>query len=162
MEKERREMAEQIGGLIKEARLAAGMTQKALAEAIDGLSASDISKAERGLKELTNEQLEAIAEVTGSESLMSAIKEEAPAPEIEEPETPTAEEEGVQETSETEGQESQDLVASVADMVGGMLEDERVASVAGKVGGMLEDERVASVVGKVGGMLGDMLSDDSE
>ena len=67
-------MTEQIGAKIKEARSAAGMTQKELAEAV-GLSAKAISEAERGLKELTDEQLEAIAEATGAESLLGEAKE---------------------------------------------------------------------------------------
>ena len=59
-------MSKQVGTLIKEARVSAGMTQKELAEAVDGVSASSISKAERGVKELTPEQLQKIAEVTGA------------------------------------------------------------------------------------------------
>ena len=43
---------------LKEARTAAGLSQAALAEAA-GVSAAAISKAERGIKELTAEQLEA-------------------------------------------------------------------------------------------------------
>ena len=73
-------MAETVGARIKEARLAAGMTQKELAEAVDGLSAKAISEAERDLRELTDEQLEAIAEATGSESLLDKT-DEAPAEE---------------------------------------------------------------------------------
>ena len=41
-------MAKKIGTLIKEARTGAGLTQEALAKKITGVSASDISKAERG------------------------------------------------------------------------------------------------------------------
>ena len=67
-------MAEQIGAQIKEARLAAGMTQKEVAEEV-GLSAKAISEAERGLRELTDEQLEAIAKATKAESLMGEAKE---------------------------------------------------------------------------------------
>ena len=48
VKKEERKMTEQIGAKIKEARSAAGMTQKELAEAV-GLSAKAISEAERGL-----------------------------------------------------------------------------------------------------------------
>ncbi|MDO4803664.1 MAG: helix-turn-helix transcriptional regulator, partial [Lachnospiraceae bacterium] len=59
-------MSKQVGTLIKEARVSAGMTQKELAEAVDGVSASSISKAERGVKELTPEQLQQIAEATGA------------------------------------------------------------------------------------------------
>ena len=53
MEKEATAMANKVGALIKEARTGAGMTQEQLAKKIEGLSASDISKAERGEKELT-------------------------------------------------------------------------------------------------------------
>ena len=55
------------------------MTQKELAAAVDGLSAQNISEAERGLKELTDEQLAAIAKATGSASLSpETVKDEAP------------------------------------------------------------------------------------
>ena len=50
---------------LKEARTAAGLSQAALAEAA-GVSAAAISKAERGIKELTAEQLEAVAGVLGA------------------------------------------------------------------------------------------------
>ena len=83
-------MTEQIGARIKEARLEAGMSQKALAEAVDGISASTISRAERGLKELTDEQLVAIAEATGSESLLSEVKGETPEVDAKEPKAPAA------------------------------------------------------------------------
>lgn len=68
--------AKKVGALIKEARTAAGLTQEALAKKIKGLSASDISKAERGEKELTNEALKAIAKATGvtQKSLLDAAK----------------------------------------------------------------------------------------
>ncbi len=63
-----------VGDLIKEARTAAGLTQTALASKIKGLTASDISKAERGEKELTKEQLKSIAKITGvtQKSLLEA------------------------------------------------------------------------------------------
>ncbi len=56
-------MAKQEGAKIKEARAAAGLSQKALAEKAGCVTATDISKAERDLKELTPEQLEAVAQV---------------------------------------------------------------------------------------------------
>ena len=37
-----------VGDLIKEARTGAGLTQAQLAAKVDGVTASDISKAERG------------------------------------------------------------------------------------------------------------------
>ena len=55
-------------------RTGAGMTQADLAACIKGLSASDISKAERNEKELTQDQLKAIAKITGvtQKSLLEA------------------------------------------------------------------------------------------
>ena len=41
-------MANKVGPLIKEARTGAGMTQEQLAKKIKGITAADISKAERG------------------------------------------------------------------------------------------------------------------
>ena len=69
-------MAKKVGTLIKEARTAAGMTQEQLAKKVKGLSASDIGKAERGEKDLTQEQLKAIAKATGvtQKSLLEAAK----------------------------------------------------------------------------------------
>lgn len=69
-------MASKVGKLIKEARTNAEMTQEQLARKISGLDASDISKAERGEKELTQEQLKKIAKVTGvtQKSLLDAAK----------------------------------------------------------------------------------------
>ena len=64
-----------VGTLIKEARTKAGMTQAELAKKA-GCTASDISKAERGEKELTQDQLKAIAKATGvtQKSLLDAAK----------------------------------------------------------------------------------------
>lgn len=69
-------MASKVGTLIKEARTAAGLTQEALARQVADCSASDISKAERGEKELTQTQLKAIAKATGvtQKSLLDAAK----------------------------------------------------------------------------------------
>lgn len=70
-------MGIKTGALIKEARTAAGLTQTALAQKVDGLTAADISKAERGEKELTQTILKAIAKATGvtQSSLLNAEKE---------------------------------------------------------------------------------------
>lgn len=57
--------AKKVGTLIKEARTEAGFTQEQLARKISGLSAEDISLAERGKKELTQTQLKQIAKLTG-------------------------------------------------------------------------------------------------
>ena len=65
-----------VGTLIKEARTNAGLTQEQLARKIAGLSANDISEAERGKKDLTQEQLKKIAKATGvtQASLLNAAK----------------------------------------------------------------------------------------
>ena len=69
-------MAKKVGTLIKEARTEAGLTQEQLARKIAGLSAEDISLAERGKKDLTQEQLKKIAKATGvtQASLLNAAK----------------------------------------------------------------------------------------
>ena len=65
-----------VGTLIKEARTKAGMTQEQLARKISGLTASDISLAERDKKDLTQAQLKEIAKATGvtQASLINAAK----------------------------------------------------------------------------------------
>ena len=68
--------SKKLGSHIKEARTGAGLTQEQLARKISGLSATDISEAERGLKDLTQEQLKKIAKATGvtQTSLLEAAK----------------------------------------------------------------------------------------
>jgi len=68
--------SKKVGTLIKEARTEAGLTQEQLARKISGLSASDISAAERHQKDLTQEQLKKIAKATGvtQASLLNAAK----------------------------------------------------------------------------------------
>ncbi len=68
--------SKKVGTLIKEARTEAGLTQEQLARRISGLSASDISLAERHQKNLTQEQLKQIAKITGvtQASLLNAAK----------------------------------------------------------------------------------------
>lgn len=74
-------MGKKTGALIKEARTAAGLTQEQLAKKITGVSASDISKAERGETELTQAVLKQIAKLTGvtQSSLLNAEKAAAKA-----------------------------------------------------------------------------------
>lgn len=71
-------MGKKVGKLIKAARTGADLTQEQLARRISGLSASDISLAERGEKDLTQAQLKKIATITGvtQASLINAAKEE--------------------------------------------------------------------------------------
>ncbi len=68
--------AKKVGTLIKKARTDAGLTQEQLARKVKGASASDIGRAERGEKELTQEQLKQIAKATGvtQKSLLDAAK----------------------------------------------------------------------------------------
>lgn len=68
--------SKKVGTLIKEARTEAGLTQEQLARKIAGLSASDISAAERHQKDLTQDQLKKIAKATGvtQASLLNAAK----------------------------------------------------------------------------------------
>ncbi len=63
-----------VGELIREARTGAGLTQEQLAAKIENVSAGDISKAERGEKQLTQAALKAIAKATGvtQKSLLEA------------------------------------------------------------------------------------------
>ena len=72
-------MGKKVGKLIKAARTGADMTQEQLARRISGLTASDISLAERGEKDLTQAQLKQIATLTGvtQASLINATKEES-------------------------------------------------------------------------------------
>lgn len=68
--------SKKVGTLIKEARTNAGLTQEQLAKKIAGLSANDISLAERGKQDLTQDQLKKIAKATGvtQASLLNAAK----------------------------------------------------------------------------------------
>lgn len=71
-------MGKKVGKLIKTARTGADMTQEQLARRISGLSASEISLAERGEIDLTQAQLKKIATITGvtQASLVNAAREE--------------------------------------------------------------------------------------
>lgn len=72
--------SKKVGTLIKEARTGADLTQEQLARKISGLSAADISLAERGQKDLTQAQLKQIAKITGvtQASLINAAKDSSP------------------------------------------------------------------------------------
>jgi len=70
--------ASKLGTILKDARTAAGLTQEQLARKIPGVSAADISKAERGELMLTQDQLKLLAKATGvtQKSLLDAAKAE--------------------------------------------------------------------------------------
>lgn len=74
-------MGTNTGARIRQARTGAKLTQAALGEAI-GLSAAEISKAERGELQLSQAKLKAIAKATGvtQASLLSGDREATPAP----------------------------------------------------------------------------------
>ena len=63
------------GDLIKDARTKAGLTQEALSKKVTGVTAADISKAERGELQLTQAQLKEIAKATGvtQKSLLDSV-----------------------------------------------------------------------------------------
>ncbi len=63
-----------VGELIKDARTKKGLSQEKLAGMVEGLSASELSKAERGEKDLTAAELKAIAKICGvtQKSLLEA------------------------------------------------------------------------------------------
>lgn len=69
-------MANKVGTLIKKARTDAGYTQEQLARKVKGISANDISRAERGELELSQAVLKEIAKATGvtQSSLIEASK----------------------------------------------------------------------------------------
>ena len=71
-------MADTVGKLIKEARTKAGLTQEQLAKKMGGgMTAAQISRAERGEETLTQAQLKTVAKITGvtQASLLSAARE---------------------------------------------------------------------------------------
>lgn len=77
-------MGTNTGTRIRQARTGAKLTQAALGEAI-GLSAAEISKAERGELQLSQAKLKAIAKATGvtQASLLGGDREATPAPKSE-------------------------------------------------------------------------------
>lgn len=77
-------MGTNTGARIRQARTGAKLTQAALGEAI-GLSAAEISKAERGELQLSQAKLKAIAKATGvtQASLLRGDREATPAPKSE-------------------------------------------------------------------------------
>ena len=143
-------MSKQTGASIKEARTSAGLSQKALAEKVEGLSASSLGKAERGEKELTPEQLTAIAEATGvaPETLMEVAPEEKALSDEElldllkaaDPETKKAA------VSVLKGEKPQggDMMSMFAGMMGG----------AGGEGAEGGDNPMAGMMNMFGGMMG--------
>lgn len=67
-------MSRKLGDLVKKARTEKGFTQAGLAEKVDGLTASDVSKIERGEKEPVQDILKQMAKALGvtQKSLLDA------------------------------------------------------------------------------------------
>lgn len=67
-------MSKKLGNLVKEARTSKGLTQAALADKVGGITASDVSKLERGVMEPTQDVLKKMAKVLGvtQKSLLDA------------------------------------------------------------------------------------------
>ena len=81
-------MGKKTGAMIKKSRTAAGMTQAALAEKLGNLTAADISKAERGLLELSQATLKSIAKAVGvAQSTLLNAEQAEPKPEKKTPAT---------------------------------------------------------------------------
>ena len=75
-------MADTVGKLIREARTKTGLTQEQMAKKMGGgMTAAQISRAERGEEPLTQAQLKTVAKITGvtQASLLSAARESKPA-----------------------------------------------------------------------------------
>ena len=73
-------MSKKTGTLIKNARTKAGLTQAQLAKKVDGCTAADIGKAERGEKDLTQEQLKAILVMRCLTLLLSMVRQRVLSP----------------------------------------------------------------------------------
>lgn len=67
-------MSKKLGNIVKEARTSKGLTQAALADKVGGITASDVSKLERGVMEPTQDVLKKMAKVLGvtQKSLLDA------------------------------------------------------------------------------------------
>ncbi|MDO4803661.1 MAG: helix-turn-helix domain-containing protein [Lachnospiraceae bacterium] len=123
-------MANGTGNPLKKARIAADMTQKELADAVEGVSPTDISKAERGIADLTPEQLKAVADVLGTteENLLATDETDAPEegtlPDHAAEEIPVAED-GPEETpAATNSEASEETEREISDDPGTMPEAE--------------------------------------
>lgn len=111
--------AKKVGTLIKQARMGADLTQEQLARKISGLSASDISLAERGQKELTQAQLKQIAKITGvtQASLINAAKDTSSAKKTESKKTETKKTSSAKKTSTSSGKKSMQVTTAEKKLV---------------------------------------------
>ena len=153
-------MSKNSGALIREARLSAGMTQVELANAVEGISASTISKAERGVRELKPEQLQKIADATGVtyESLLGC-EDEPVACETETVEAAETTEEAT-EAEETVTEEAAPLteeekeVLDLYNSADAEQQKEAEAALKGDKQQAQAQNPMAMLVGMLGGMMG--------
>ena len=149
-------MSEQVGARIKEARTSAGMTQKQLAEAAGNISASNVSKVERGVREPSDDELVAIAKATGTdlETLLGVAQDDAPA----------APEEAAAPAAEGAADPMAELVGKLGGLVSGAKDgsipvDAVVGLISGLAGGTKEEPQeektpVDAVMGLISGLAG--------
>ena len=159
-------MSELVGARIKEARAVAGMSQKKLADAVEILSASSISKIERGLREPTEDELAAIAEALGTD-VGSLLGDEGAdiVSNDEEPEAEAVTDQADSDTQEAEtpdvdtSQDQNDAMASLMGMLGSILGEgegdkaEEIPAAAPESSGG-DDNPLAAMLGQVAGMAG--------
>ena len=167
-------MSNEIGVRIRAARKSAGLSQENLAKAVEDVSAYAISKAERGEKELSPEQLKAIARALGvaPEALLGDAEAEAvPAPsqagEPAAPVTLTPEEQELLAAYRAANADTQkaavsalkgeqphipNLMEAFAGMMGGKSGGNPLADMMGRGGG--GDNPMIGMIGKLMGMMG--------
>ena len=167
-------MSEQVGELIRKARDAAGITQAQLAGKVKGLSASSVSKIERGLRKPSDDELAEIAKATGVslESLIGASANEAPADPAKAETTAFAEGENILDLFNAanpmikeaalhvlkgETQEKKDILGSIlpviTEIMGGKAASDNPAALITNLLGSEEGKAlVNSIIGAVSGM----------
>ena len=148
-------MAKQNGALIKETRKAAGMSQEALSKA-SGVSVKDISKVERGIEDLAPEKLEAVAKALDV-TPESLLLPEGPLTDDEKEllELYRSADAGTQKAATSalkgEAQQSQDPMAAMMGMFGGMMGG---GAAAGGEGGDAGANPMAAMMSMFGGGAG--------
>ena len=161
-------MANTVGPLIKEARSKAKLSQEALASQIDGLSASDLGKAERGEKELSQSVLRQIAKLTGvtQSSLINAAKESTygtaakkttSAASTKKASTTTAAKKTTTTTKKTTGSTTKKTTASSKNAIELSAAEKKLVELYRAADGETKKKAVAVLKGEAGDM-GDLLS----
>ena len=166
-------MSELVGARIKEARTVAGMSQKKLADAVGILSASSISKIERGIREPTEDEIAALAAALGT-NVGALLGDEGVdiVANDEEPETPAVADAVADLSAETDAdaqeaeapevdtaQAEDPAVASLMDMLGSILSEAEAdkaeeVPAAAATSNEGDDNPLAALLGKVAGSAG--------